>query len=52
MPQMSPIMWTTMMMMFSLILMTFITMNYFTFNHKKMKVTNKNKKMLSLKWMW
>nr|YP_003359195.1 ATP synthase F0 subunit 8 [Ognevia longipennis]ACF71044.1 ATP synthase F0 subunit 8 [Ognevia longipennis] len=53
MPQMSPLMWFSLFILFSIILILFNQMNFFTFKPsifhfmKKSKIKNKN-----LNWKW
>nr|YP_006575994.1 ATP synthase F0 subunit 8 [Tropisternus sp. BYU-CO166]ACZ58508.1 ATP synthase F0 subunit 8 [Tropisternus sp. BYU-CO166] len=51
MPQMAPINWISLFIMFSMIFILFNSMNYFSFNYpiKKYKTTMK-KKLINWKW--
>nr|WRQ18280.1 ATP synthase F0 subunit 8 [Onukigallia sp.] len=51
MPQMAPMWWTMLMMIFNFMLMLTIVTNYFNFKSKSMMMINKNinKKMY---WKW
>nr|QWB85771.1 ATP synthase F0 subunit 8 [Phlyctenosis sp. N135] len=51
MPQMAPINWLILMMMFTTIFVIFNVINYFTFSYKiKMKSTEKTKVKVNWKW--
>nr|AMN09046.1 ATP synthase F0 subunit 8 [Rhipidia chenwenyoungi] len=54
MPQMAPLMWLSMFIIFSITLIIFNTMNYFTFFPIKSKSSNLkiNSKNTTLNWKW
>nr|YP_010826803.1 ATP synthase F0 subunit 8 [Hodotermes mossambicus]UYX57320.1 ATP synthase F0 subunit 8 [Hodotermes mossambicus] len=53
MPQMMPIKWTTMLIVFSLIFMLFNAMNYFSYIPKNKTTTSgKMNQLKKLNWKW
>nr|YP_009995926.1 ATP synthase F0 subunit 8 [Chrysolina aeruginosa]QNQ64877.1 ATP synthase F0 subunit 8 [Chrysolina aeruginosa]QUB07127.1 ATP synthase F0 subunit 8 [Chrysochus chinensis] len=51
MPQMAPMMWTLLFVMFTIILILFISSNFFMKNYyPKNKTFMKNKNLISWKW--
>nr|YP_010697687.1 ATP synthase F0 subunit 8 [Hypoderma sinense]WCF76315.1 ATP synthase F0 subunit 8 [Hypoderma sinense] len=54
MPQMSPISWLSLFIMFSMTFMLFNMMNYYCFipHMPKSKLINNNNKMISMNWKW
>nr|APX40580.1 ATP synthase F0 subunit 8 [Cryptocephalus rufipes] len=51
MPQMAPLNWLTLLIMFSAYLMIFSSMNYFFFNKTSPKIFTKTHK-ISFNWSW
>nr|AIW64767.1 ATP synthase F0 subunit 8 [Pielomastax soochowensis] len=52
MPQMSPLMWSPMLILFSILFIMFNLMNYFSFKNKKIKEMMHLNKNLPLNWKW
>nr|YP_009740800.1 ATP synthase F0 subunit 8 [Sinopodisma lushiensis]QID03788.1 ATP synthase F0 subunit 8 [Sinopodisma lushiensis] len=53
MPQMSPLMWFSLFIMFSIVLILFNQMNFFSFKPMIMKSEQKSKiKNMNLNWKW
>nr|QLY90100.1 ATP synthase F0 subunit 8 [Metalimnobia quadrinotata] len=54
MPQMAPLSWLTLFIIFSITLIVFNTLNYFSyFPHKKSTlISNQKNKTNSLQWKW
>nr|YP_009740553.1 ATP synthase F0 subunit 8 [Paratonkinacris vittifemoralis]QID03515.1 ATP synthase F0 subunit 8 [Paratonkinacris vittifemoralis] len=53
MPQMSPLMWFSLFIMFSIVLILFNQMNFFSFKPMIMKSSEKSKiKKNNLNWKW
>nr|WHM51787.1 ATP synthase F0 subunit 8 [Anacanthotermes sp.]WHM51800.1 ATP synthase F0 subunit 8 [Anacanthotermes sp.] len=52
MPQMMPISWTTMLIVFSLTFMMFNVMNYFSYIPKNKKVKSTTKQPEKMNWKW
>nr|YP_010172889.1 ATP synthase F0 subunit 8 [Melanoplus differentialis]QSH90706.1 ATP synthase F0 subunit 8 [Melanoplus differentialis] len=53
MPQMSPLMWFSLFIMFSLVLILFNQMNFFSFKPEIMKTESKSEKMnKNMNWKW
>nr|AXS64862.1 ATP synthase F0 subunit 8 [Coleoptera sp. 2 KM-2017]AXS66003.1 ATP synthase F0 subunit 8 [Cucujoidea sp. 36 KM-2017] len=51
MPQMAPLNWVSLYLMFTFIFLMFNIMNYYTFNYKiKTMILHKNKKLFNWKW--
>nr|AXS65873.1 ATP synthase F0 subunit 8 [Tenebrionoidea sp. 11 KM-2017] len=51
MPQMAPLNWLSLMIMFSMILISFNVLNYFNFQYQIKKTpSSKEKKMINWKW--
>nr|AOY39503.1 ATP synthase F0 subunit 8 [Scolytinae sp. BMNH 1039990] len=51
MPQMSPLSWTLLYIIFSALLMTTMVINYYTFLYKPFKQTLKNN-IKNINWKW
>nr|APX40346.1 ATP synthase F0 subunit 8 [Cryptocephalus vittatus]ARH54224.1 ATP synthase F0 subunit 8 [Cryptocephalus vittatus] len=51
MPQMAPLNWLTLFVMFSICLMMFSSINYYSFTKNPLKKTTKMKK-LTYNWLW
>nr|ARH55016.1 ATP synthase F0 subunit 8 [Geodromicus suturalis] len=51
MPQMAPMNWLMLFMMFSMIFLLFNSLNYFSFNYK-FKLNTKNKNFSKINWKW
>nr|ALO71189.1 ATP synthase F0 subunit 8 [Tasgius compressus] len=51
MPQMAPMNWLTLFMMFTTIFLMYNCMNYFSFYYKN-KMNNLNKKNTKINWKW
>nr|YP_010835940.1 ATP synthase F0 subunit 8 [Scopura montana]WGC89459.1 ATP synthase F0 subunit 8 [Scopura montana] len=52
MPQMAPINWLTLLIMFSLILLIFNFMNYFSFLPSPPTISTKKISQISMNWKW
>nr|YP_009266275.1 ATP synthase F0 subunit 8 [Yunnanacris yunnaneus]ANJ44371.1 ATP synthase F0 subunit 8 [Yunnanacris yunnaneus] len=53
MPQMSPLMWFSLFILFSIVLILFNQMNFFSFKQTIMKSEEKSKiKSKTLNWKW
>nr|YP_009630383.1 ATP synthase F0 subunit 8 [Neuroperla schedingi]QBP33899.1 ATP synthase F0 subunit 8 [Neuroperla schedingi] len=52
MPQMAPISWLFLFITFSIILITFNAMNYFSFLPKSPEMTQKSIKQNPMNWKW
>nr|QGX06398.1 ATP synthase F0 subunit 8 [Microperla geei] len=52
MPQMAPISWLLLFIMFSIIFLTFNCMNYFSFLPQAPQTTKKSISQTSLNWKW
>nr|YP_009266288.1 ATP synthase F0 subunit 8 [Hieroglyphus tonkinensis]ANJ44377.1 ATP synthase F0 subunit 8 [Hieroglyphus tonkinensis] len=53
MPQMSPLMWFSLFIMFSMAMILFNQMNFFSFKNKKITSEEMNKiKSKNLNWKW
>nr|AYM85041.1 ATP synthase F0 subunit 8 [Melanoplus bivittatus] len=52
-PQMSPLMWFSLFIMFSLVLILFNQMNFFSFKPEIIKTESKSEKMnKNMNWKW
>nr|ARH53717.1 ATP synthase F0 subunit 8 [Anthobium melanocephalum] len=51
MPQMAPMNWLTLFIMFTMIFLLFNSLNYFSFKYNT-KDNNLNKKTFKLNWKW
>nr|YP_009185973.1 ATP synthase F0 subunit 8 [Sepedophilus bipunctatus]ALO70931.1 ATP synthase F0 subunit 8 [Sepedophilus bipunctatus] len=52
MPQMAPMNWLMLLLLFSLIFMTFNSINYFMFMYNYKKKLIKNKIYMKMNWKW
>nr|YP_009689568.1 ATP synthase F0 subunit 8 [Paratrichobius longicrus]QEG77647.1 ATP synthase F0 subunit 8 [Paratrichobius longicrus] len=52
MPQMSPMNWILLMIMFSMIFFFFLMINYFSFNPKMPSFLKSNFKTKKMNWKW
>nr|AVN67594.1 ATP synthase F0 subunit 8 [Anallacta methanoides] len=53
MPQMMPLSWLTLYMFFSMTLLLFSFMNYYSYIPKNYSINNNNnKKMIQMHWKW
>nr|YP_010735823.1 ATP synthase F0 subunit 8 [Myrmeleomastax wideis]WEL32803.1 ATP synthase F0 subunit 8 [Myrmeleomastax wideis] len=52
MPQMSPLMWLTLFIMFSIVMITFNIYNYFLFMNKSMNLMLKKDFNKMMYWKW
>nr|QOL01040.1 ATP synthase F0 subunit 8 [Phlaeoba antennata] len=52
MPQMSPIMWLSMFILFSMTLILFNQMNFFSYKPNKIKTFKKSMSKMNLIWKW
>nr|UXD79080.1 ATP synthase F0 subunit 8 [Stolotermes victoriensis] len=52
MPQMMPLSWLTLMLMFSVSLMLFNTMNYFSFSPNAQQMSTKTMLTKKMNWKW
>nr|YP_009995470.1 ATP synthase F0 subunit 8 [Ochthebius scopuli]QNP09925.1 ATP synthase F0 subunit 8 [Ochthebius scopuli] len=52
MPQMAPMNWILLFMMFTIIFLMFNSMNYFSFKYNNNNKNIFNKKMSKLNWKW
>nr|QNJ59915.1 ATP synthase F0 subunit 8 [Stenacris vitreipennis] len=52
MPQMSPIMWFSLFLLFSITMILFNQMNFFSFKINKIEWTKKSIKTNNMNWKW
>nr|YP_009995366.1 ATP synthase F0 subunit 8 [Ochthebius griotes]QNP09782.1 ATP synthase F0 subunit 8 [Ochthebius griotes] len=52
MPQMAPMNWILLFMMFTIIFLMFNSMNYFSFKYNNNMTNISKKKMMKLNWKW
>nr|YP_009525768.1 ATP synthase F0 subunit 8 [Belzebub intermedius]AXS67622.1 ATP synthase F0 subunit 8 [Belzebub intermedius] len=52
MPQMAPMMWLNLFLIFSITFMIFLVVNYFTKAPKKANLSSKTLNNISLNWKW
>nr|URX54490.1 ATP synthase F0 subunit 8 [Glyptotermes sp. 18 AB-2022a] len=52
MPQMMPLSWLTLFIMFSMTLILFTSMNYYSHNPKSKTAKKSEKKMTTMNWKW
>nr|QOL00936.1 ATP synthase F0 subunit 8 [Chorthippus nemus] len=52
MPQMSPLMWFSLFILFSITMILFNQMNFFSFKPNIIKSTKKNNKSKNQTWKW
>nr|QNJ59913.1 ATP synthase F0 subunit 8 [Melanoplus confusus] len=52
MPQMSPLMWFSLLILFSTVLILFNQMNFFSFKTEIIKTESKSEKNKNMNWKW
>nr|YP_007627060.1 ATP synthase F0 subunit 8 [Tanaocerus koebelei]AGC22376.1 ATP synthase F0 subunit 8 [Tanaocerus koebelei] len=52
MPQMSPLMWFTLFILFSTMMISFNLINFFSFKYEPMKLSKTEHDKKSMNWKW